>query len=160
MYKDKEDFIKKVIAGTYEVLDLAKYDIKIAEEVVERVKIFLSEDRITDVDLINSHYAYVSILLNAVEEWETVEENLEPIIKEILDKTYLDREAMIIENEIIKVLVNDFDKDKKTATKLVEKVNVRKEIDGYSLLLHFSPLDWALSILTRNNEVEALSKVM
>jgi len=37
MYKDKEDFIKKVIAGTYEVLDLAKYDIKIAEEVVERV---------------------------------------------------------------------------------------------------------------------------
>ncbi len=160
MYKDKEEFINKVIAGVYEVLDLANYDTEKTKEIIKKVKCFLSEDRITDVDLLNSHYAYVGILLNAVEEWDTVVENLDSTINEVLDKTYLDREAMIIENEIIKVLVDDFDKDEKTATELVEKVNVRREIDGFSLLLHFSPMDWALSILTRNKDLEALSKVM
>lgn len=160
MLIDKKEYMKRVINCLYEVLDIAYYDIKQAEDIVERAKVLLSEDKITDVHLLNSHYAYVVTLLNAVNEWDTVEDRLDSTIKEVLDKTYLDREAMIIENEIKKVLVNEFNKTEKAAKELVEKANVRKEIDGYSLLLHFSPLDWALSILTRNNEVEALSKVM
>ncbi len=160
MFEEKQEFIKKVIDGTYEVLDIANYDIKKSEEVVEKVKGFLSEDRISKIDLLNSHYAYVRILLNAVEEWDTVVETLDSIIKEVLDKTYLDREAMIIENEIVKVLVDEFGKDEKAATDLVKNEDIRYEIDGFSLLMHYSPMDWALSILIRNEDIEALSRLI
>lgn len=158
MNLDKNEYIQRVIAGTYEVLDLADYDIEKSVEVVDKVKGFLSEERISEVDLLNSHYAYVSSLLSAVEEWDIVIENLDSTIKEVLDKTYLDREAMIIQNEIIKVLVNEFDKDEKIAKELVNKENIRKQIDGYSMSIHFSSMDWALRILTRNKDIEALEK--
>ena len=155
---NKQEYIKNIKLGIYEVLDIAGYGLKDANEIVEKAKVFLIEDRITEIDLLISHYAHVVTLLNAVNEWDTVVESIDSTIKEVLDKTYLDREAVIIENEIIKILVDDFDKDEKTAIEIVDKVDIRKQIDGYSLLLHFCPMDWALSILTKNKDIEALSK--
>lgn len=93
----KKEYMKRVVDGLYEVLDLANYDIKQADEIVEKAKKYLIEDRLTEIDLVNSQYAYVFNLLNAVEEWETVENNLDNLIREAIEKAYLDRESMIKE---------------------------------------------------------------
>lgn len=159
MNLNKQEYKKNIYLGIYEVLDLTGYDLKDAEEVVEKIKVFLEGYEFSDEDLLNSHYAHVVIFLGAVNEWEIVEEKLDKLIKEVLDKAYLDREARIIENEIIKELVQNFNKDKKAATELVKAEDIRKQIDGYSLLLHFSAMDWAICILTKNKDFEALSKM-
>lgn len=160
MYLNKQEYKKNIYLGIYEVLDLAGYDLKDADEIVERIKGFLDGYEFSDKDLLNSHYAHVVILLGAVNEWEIVEDKLDKLIKEVLDKAYLDREARIIENEIIKELVQNFNKDKKAATELVKAEDIRKQIDGYSLLLHFSAMDWALCILTKNKDLEVVEQYL
>lgn len=109
MNLDKEQYIKNIIKGVYEVLYLANYSIKKTEEVVEKVKTVIVEDFDTmEIDLSDSHYAYVVMLLYIIDEWVTVDKNLDKTIKDALDKAYMNREVNIIEKEIISVLIEDF----------------------------------------------------
>lgn len=161
MVIDREEFQKRIVEGVYEVLDIAKYDFGKIDEVVEKIKLLLEKEyKIQDTDLLDSHYAHARILLNIADEWDNVEENLDLIIKEVLDKTYLDRESRLIEEGVIRILIEDFKKEEKTATELVLKEDIRKQIDDFSSLLHYTSMDWAISILTANEEYEIVEEYL
>jgi UDP-N-acetylglucosamine transferase subunit ALG13 len=70
----------------------------------------------------------------------------------------LRKEIDLMINHIIRELIVEFGKSKTDAIRLLEKSKVEKSLVTDPMGFHESPYNWALSILTDNNDVEALEK--
>jgi hypothetical protein len=70
----------------------------------------------------------------------------------------LQKEIDLMINHIIRELIVEFGKSKTEAIHLVKKSGVEKSLIKDPMGFHESPYNWALSILTDNDDVEALEK--
>ncbi len=86
----KDEYIKNIILGIYEVLDIAGYDLKDADEIVGKIKGLLDGYKFLEDNLTSSHYAYVVLFLKQIDEWGKVEGNLNNTIREVLKTVGLD----------------------------------------------------------------------
>ncbi len=68
------------------------------------------------------------------------------------------KEIDLMINHIISELVVEFGKDEKEAIQLIKKSKVDKSLKNEPVGFHESPYNWALSILTENDDFEALEK--
>ncbi|MCG1027072.1 hypothetical protein [Virgibacillus halodenitrificans] len=59
---------------------------------------------------------------------------------------------------ISKELMSEFGKSKEEAMKMIQESEVEKSLVKDKLGFHESPYNWAISILTDQNDVEALEK--
>lgn len=70
------------------------------------------------------------------------------------------KEAKLLENLTKQVLIKDFEKSEVDAEKIVKDFNIKWYILMHPILLHDSPYEWALRLLTRNKDIAALEKAM
>ncbi|MEN1967823.1 hypothetical protein WMZ97_07035 [Lentibacillus sp. N15] len=69
-------------------------------------------------------------------------------------------EIDLIINRIAHELVNEFGKSQYEAMELIKKSGVEKSLIRDRMGFHESPYNWALSILTDNDDFEALEKYL
>lgn len=72
--------------------------------------------------------------------------------------TKLRNEIDLMVQHISKELINEFGKSKEESMKLIQETEVEKSLIEDKLGFHESPYNWAISILTDQNDVEALEK--
>jgi UDP-N-acetylglucosamine transferase subunit ALG13 len=70
----------------------------------------------------------------------------------------LQKEIHLMVNHIIRELIVEFGKSKAEAMYLVKRTDVEKSLMKDPMGFHESPYNWALSVLTDNDDVEALEK--
>lgn len=68
------------------------------------------------------------------------------------------KEIDLMIHHIVRELIVEFGKNKTDAVRLLEKSKVEKFLLTDPMGFHESSYNWALSILTDNNDVEALEK--
>jgi hypothetical protein len=72
--------------------------------------------------------------------------------------TDIQREASLLVNLIMRELILEFDKTEEESLFLIRNSNVYESILKEPIGLHDSPHQWALIVLTHNNDVDALEK--
>lgn len=70
----------------------------------------------------------------------------------------LQAEVKLMTRHIAKELIEEFGKSRAEAMNLIKASKVEQSLINDRLGFHESPYHWAISILTENNEVEALEK--
>lgn len=70
------------------------------------------------------------------------------------------KDIQLMVNHIVRELIVEFGKDEKEALQLVRNAGVDKSLTEHPIGFHETPDDWALSILTDNNDVETLEKYL
>lgn len=64
----------------------------------------------------------------------------------------------ILIHHIVRELIVEFGKSKQEAIQLIKKSGVEESLMKDPMGFHESPYNWALSVLTDNDDVEALEK--
>ncbi|WP_106496285.1 hypothetical protein [Lentibacillus sp. Marseille-P4043] len=72
--------------------------------------------------------------------------------------TELRNEIDLMVQHISKELINEFGKSKEEAMEIIKESEVEESLVKDKLGFHESPYNWAISILTDQNDVEALQK--
>ncbi len=76
------------------------------------------------------------------------------------NSTELRNEIDLMIQYISKELINEFGKTKAQAIKMIKASGVEKSLIKDEMGFHDSPYNWAVSILTEQNDYEALEKYL
>ncbi|WP_100402766.1 hypothetical protein [Bacillus sp. FJAT-42315] len=72
------------------------------------------------------------------------------------NRDMIQKETTILTSLIARELVAIFGKSQKEANELIVKYDVKDTLLQHPVLLHDSPNNWALTLLTKDNDLEAI----